>query len=293
MKGGIVADIALSILFHGLASAMVLYIIAVGLSVTMGLMGFVNLAHGVFAMAGGYVAIWLMQSAGIGFLPAVLIACIGVALVSVPVERTLYARLYGASELDQVLMTIGLIFVASAAARFLFGPSPQNLAIPSLLQGQVDLGIRSFPAYRLVIIALGFLLFVALWLMVERTPFGARLRAAVDNRKIAQSIGIRTDHLFTFTFALGSGLAALGGALGAEFLPIRPAYAAEQLNNVLIVVAVGGLGTLQGPFLAAILLGVSDTACRYLAPELGVFFIYLVIIVLLLWRPNGLYGRAG
>ncbi len=285
-------DSALSILFHGLASAMVLYIIAVGLSVTMGLMGFVNLAHGVFAMAGGYLAIWMMQSLGIGFLTGVVLACIGVALVSVPIERMLYARLYGASELDQVLMTIGLIFVASAAARFLFGPSPQNLAVPPFLQGQVDLGIRSFPTYRLVIIAVGFSLFIGLWLVVERTSFGARLRAAVDNRKIAQSIGIRTDHLFTLTFALGSGLAALGGALGAEFLPIRPSYAAEQLNNVLIVVAVGGLGTLQGPFLAAILLGISDTASRYLAPELGVFFIYVVIILLLLWRPNGLYGRA-
>lgn len=286
------ADVALSILFHGLASAMVLYIIAVGLSVTMGLMGFVNLAHAVFAMAGGYAAIWAMGRLGLPFLPAVLFAAVLVALLSIPLERGLYARLYGASELDQVLFTIGLIFVASAAARFLFGPTPQNLVLPAALQGQVEFGLRSFPAYRILIIVTGFALFGLLWLGVERTTFGARLRAAVDNARIAQSVGIRTDRLFTAAFALGSGLAALGGALGAEFLPIRPAYAAEQLNYVLIVVAVGGLGTLSGPFLAALLLGLSDTACRYLAPEFGVFFIYLTIIVILLWRPAGLMGRA-
>lgn len=286
------ADVALSIAFHGLASAMVLYIIAVGLSVTLGLMGFVNLAHAAFAMAGGYAAIWAMTRLGLPFLPALLFGAVFVALASIPLERLLYARLYGASELDQVLFTIGLIFVVTAAARFLFGPAPQSLVLPPMLQEQVVIGARAFPAYRLVIIATGFALFGLLWLGVERTAFGARLRAAVDNVRIAQTVGIRTDRLFTAAFALGSGLAALGGALGAEFLPIRPAYAAEQLNYVLIVVAVGGVGTLSGPFLAALLLGLSDTAVRYLAPELGVFFIYLTIVLLLLWRPAGLLGRA-
>ncbi len=285
-------DVALSILFHGLASAMVLYIIAVGLSVTLGLMGFVNLAHAAFAMAGGYAAIWATTRLGLPFVPAVMLGVALVALASIPLERFLYARLYGASELDQVLLTIGLIFVATAIARFFFGPAPQSLTLPPVLQGQLEIGSRSFPTYRFAIIATGFALFGLLWLGVERTAFGARLRAAVDNVRIAQSVGIRTDHLFTVAFALGSGLAALGGALGSEFLPIRPAYAAEQLNYVLIVVAIGGLGTLFGPFLAALLLGLSDTAVRYLAPELGVFFIYLAIIVLLLWRPAGLLGRA-
>jgi branched-chain amino acid transport system permease protein len=285
-------DLLISILFHGVGSAMILYIIAIGLSVTMGLMGFINLAHGVFAMAGGYAAIWLMQRAEVPFAAALPIAAIGIALLSIPIERFLYARLYGAEELDQVLLTMGLIFIASAVAQFLFGPSPQAFVVPERFRGQIDVGLRSVPAYRALIIVVGISLFVALWLAVEHTSFGARIRAAVDNRLMAESIGVRTDRLFMVAFALGSGLAALGGALGAEILPIRPAYPSEQLISVMIVVSVGGVGTLHGPFLAALLLGITDTAFKYLVPELGAFFIYAAIIGLLLWRPNGLAGRA-
>lgn len=281
-----------SILFHGLASAMILYVIAVGLSVTMGLMGFVNLAHGVFAMAGGYAAIWLMGQWGVPFLPAVILAAVGIAALSVVLERTLYARLYGGDQLDQVLLTIGLIFIATAGAKYLFGPQIQHFEVPATLTGQVATGFGDFPIYRTMVIVLGFALFGALWFGVERTSFGAKLRAAVDNGRIAQSIGIRTDRLFTLAFALGSGLAALGGAVGAELLPIRPTYGSEMLNYVLIVVSVGGLGTLHGPFVAALLLGIGDTACKYLVPEFGAFFIFAAMILLLLWRPNGLYGRA-
>ena len=278
------------ILLNGLASAMILYIIAIGLSITMGLMGFANLAHCVFASAGGYVAIWAMQKLGLDFWFALGLATIVVALIAIPVERILYARLYGADELDQVLFTIGLIFIAIATAKFFFGPSPMNIVIPAALQGQVDMGVRGIPAYRLVIIVAGFLLFGLMWLAVEKTPLGAQLRAAVDNRRIAEAVGVRTDRLFTLTFALGSGLAALGGALGAEILPIRPTYAFDQLNYVLIVVSVGGLGTLHGPFFAALLLGISDTACKYFVPEFGAFFIFAAMIAILLWRPNGLFG---
>lgn len=278
------------ILLNGLASAMILYIIAIGLSVTMGLMGFANLAHCVFAMAGGYAAIWGMQKLGLDFWLSLGFAAIVVGVLAVPIERLLYARLYDADELDQVLFTIGLIFIAIATAKFFFGPSPLNIRIPESLQGQVSLGFASLPGYRLAIIAAGFTLFAAMWLTVERTPLGAQLRAAVDNRRIAEAVGIRSDRLFTLTFALGSGLAALGGALGAEILPIRPSYAFDQLNYVLIVVSVGGLGTLHGPFIAALLLGVSDTACKYLIPEFGAFFIFAAMIALLLWRPRGLYG---
>jgi branched-chain amino acid transport system permease protein len=279
------------ILLNGLASAMILYIIAIGLSVTMGLMGFANLAHCVFAMAGGYAAIWAMQRLGLDFWTALGFAAIVVGAAAVPIERLLYARLYGADELDQVLFTIGVIFIAIASAKFFFGPSPLNIRIPGELQGQVSLGVAHLPAYRLAIIVAGIALFVAMWLLVERTPLGAQLRAAVDNRRIAEAVGIRSDSLFTFTFALGSGLAALGGALGAEILPIRPTYAFDQLNYVLIVVSVGGLGTLHGPFIAALLLGISDTACKYLIPEFGAFFIFAAMIAILLWRPRGLYGR--
>ena len=283
--------IVVSILFHGLANAMILYIIAVGLSVTLGLMGFVNLAHGMFAAAGGYVAVSLM-GAGAPFAAAVLLAALAVAAASVPLERLLYARLYGAGELEQVLFTIGLIFVSIAIAKYLYGPLAQPFIAPAALTGQIDLGFRSFPTYRALLIVVGFAIIVALWLTIERTRFGAKVRAAVDNRRMAQSLGIHTDRLFTLTFALGSGLAALGGAIGAEILPITPSYALEHLVYVLIVVAVGGLGSLRGPFYAALLLGISDTACKYLVPELGAFFIFAAILLILLWRPQGLFGRV-
>jgi branched-chain amino acid transport system permease protein len=281
-----------SILFHGLAFAMVLYIVSVGLSLTMGLMGFVNLAHGAFAMIGGYVTVILMNSYQIPFGFALLAAFVAVALVSAVLERTLYARLYGAGELEQVLFTIGLIFMAGAAMRELFGPVPLPVHPPAALSGQLDLGFRTVPMYRAFLIGVSFVLIVLLWLGIERTNFGARLRAAVDNRRMAESIGIDTSLLFTVTFALGSGLAALGGGLGADVLAIYPGYAIEYLVYFLMVVAVGGLGSIRGPFVAALLLGIGDTACKYLVPAFGAFFIYIAMIGLLMWRPTGLFGRA-
>jgi branched-chain amino acid transport system permease protein len=285
-------EAVISILFLGLAYAMILYIVSVGLSVTMGLMGFVNLAHGVFAMAGGYITVTLMNRYGVSFGVALLAAFIGVALLSVALERSLYARLYGAGELEQVLFTIGLVFMSVAIVRKLWGPLPQPITVPALLSGQINLGFRSFPTYRTFLIAVSLALTLALWLGIERTNFGARLRAAVDNRRMAESLGIDTGQLFTLSFALGSGLAALGGGLGADILAIYPGYAMEYLVYFLMVVAVGGLGSIRGPFVAALLLGIGDTACKYLVPQLGAFFIYLAMIALLLWRPAGLFGRA-
>ncbi|MGA3398298.1 MAG: branched-chain amino acid ABC transporter permease [Acetobacteraceae bacterium] len=285
-------DATVSILFLGLAYAMILYIISVGLSVTMGLMGFVNLAHGAFAMAGGYITVTMMNRYGVPFGAALLLAFILVALLSVVLERTLYARLYGAGELEQVLFTIGLVFMSVAVVRKLWGPLPQPIALPAVLSGQIDLGFRTFPTYRSFLIAFSLLLTLLLWLGIERTNFGARLRASVDNRRMAESLGINTRRLFTLSFALGSGLAALGGGLGADILAIYPGYAMEYLVYFLMVVAVGGLGSIRGPFVAALLLGIGDTACKYLVPELGAFFIYLAMIGLLLWRPAGLFGRA-
>ena len=285
-------EAVISILFLGLAYAMILYIVSVGLSVTMGLMGFVNLAHGVFAMTGGYITVTLMNRYGVSFGVALLAAFIGVALLSVALERSLYARLYGAGELEQVLFTIGLVFMSVAIVRKLWGPLPQPITVPALLSGQINLGFRSFPTYRTFLIGVSLALTLALWLGIERTNFGARLRAAVDNRRMAESLGIDTGQLFTLSFALGSGLAALGGGLGADILAIYPGYAMEYLVYFLMVVAVGGLGSIRGPFVAALLLGIGDTACKYLVPQLGAFFIYLAMIALLLWRPAGLFGRA-
>jgi branched-chain amino acid transport system permease protein len=281
-----------SIVFDGLAYAMLLFIISVGLSVTMGLMGFVNLAHGAFAMLGGYVTVTLARDAGVPFLLALVLAFVVVAAVSVVFERALYAPLYRTGELDQVLMTIGLVFMSVALVTMVWGPDPFNLTPPDYLRGQVDAGFRRFPTYRVFIILAGAAMIVALYLGFERTRIGAQIRAAVDNRRMAQSLGINVDRLFTVTFAVGSGLAALGGGLGIEIFGVKPTYALDYLVFFLIVVAVGGLGSVRGAFVAALILGVIDNAGKYFFPEGGAFFVYVVTIIVLLWRPLGLFGKA-
>src|SRR5690348_2860586 len=285
-------NLLVSIAFHGCAYAMVLYVISVGLSVTMGLLGIANLAHGVFAMAGGYVTLMLMNEAGVPFVPALAASFVAVGLGSVVLERLLYRHLYGAGELEQTLLCIGLIFVATAIAHYIFGPLPQRVELPDAVSGHVHVFGRGFPTYRVFLILVGGLLFVGLWLAIERTDIGARIRAAVDNQSMAQSVGIDTGRLFTLVFALGSGLAALGGSLGADIVAISPGYAMENLVYFLIVVSVGGLGSIRGPFMAAMLLGIGDTACKMLVPEFGAFFIYTALFSILLIRPAGLFGRA-
>jgi branched-chain amino acid transport system permease protein len=282
----------LSVVFHGLAFAMVLYLISVGLSVTMGMMGFVNLAHGVFAMAGGYVMTNLMNRYDMP-LPAALAAATAViASASLPIERLLYRRLYGGDELDQVLLTMGLVFMSGAVAQYLFGALQQPLRLPAVLNGSVRLGFGDISNYDALLIVCGASLVTALWLGIERSRFGAMIRAAVDNLRMAQSIGIDTSRLFSLTFVLGSGLAALGGGLGASLITISPGYALDNLVYFLIVVAIGGLGNIRGPFLAALLVGVADSACKYLMPQFGAFFIYAMTMAILLWRPRGLFGHA-
>ena len=280
-----------SVAFHGAALGMILYVISVGLSVTMGLMGFANLAHGVFAMAGGYILTTAISSFGAPFPLALALAFVLVGAGSVVLERLLYSRLYAASDLEQVLFTIGLIFIAVAVARFVYGTLQQPVLLPEYLKGQFSLLGRDFPTYRVFIIAFSAVIVAFLWFGVERTRWGAMVRAAVDNRAMAQSVGINTKRLFTVTFALGSGLAGLGGALGAEIIAIQPTYPFENLVYFLVVVAVGGLGSLRGPFVAALLIGVADTACKYWLPQYGAFPIYVATIAILLWRPAGLFGR--
>ena len=280
-----------SVAFHGVAFGMILYVISVGLSITMGLMGFTNLAHGVFAMAGGYVLVSALARFQIPFPLALLLSFVLVAAVSVVLEKLLYSRLYGAAELEQVLFTIGLIFMSVAVARLIYGTLQQPVLLPDYLKGQFSLLGRDFPAYRVFLIAFSAAMIGALWFGIERTIWGAMVRAAVDNRAMAQSIGINTKRLFTITFAIGSGLAGLGGALGADIVAIQPTYPFEQLVYFLIVVSVGGLGSLRGPFVAALLIGITDTACKYWLPQFGAFFIYVATIGLLLWRPMGLFGR--
>ena len=269
---------------------MILYVISVGLSVTMGLMGFVNLAHGVFAMAGGFVLSTVMGRFGVPFPLALVFAFILVSLGSIVLERLLYSRLYAEGELAQVLFCIGLIFASMAVARLTYGNLAAPVFLPEYLRGQVHVLGRDFPTYRVFLIIFSAFLIAALWFGVERTRWGAMVRAAVDHRAMAQSIGINTRRLFMATFALGSGLAGLGGALGADILAVQWNYPLEHLVYFLIVVAVGGLGSLRGPFVAALLIGVADTACKYWIPAFGAFLVYAATIGILLWRPQGLFG---
>jgi len=285
------ANIAVSILFDGLAYAMFLFITSVGLSVTMGLMGFVNLAHGAFAMAGGYIVVTLTRSYGVGFVPSLVFAAVLVGAVSVVFERFLYRRLYKSTDLEQVLLTIGLAFMAIATATYLYGPIPKSVPLPDWLQGDVNLGFRYFPSYRAFLIVLGAVLVSVLWYAFERTNIGAKIRAAVDNRRMAESVGINVDRLFTLTFGVGSGLAALGGGLAIQLLGLSPSFAVLYLVLFLIVVAVGGLGSLKGTLLAALVLGIFDTGGKYLLADAGGFFVYAVTVVVLLIKPAGFYGR--
>jgi branched-chain amino acid transport system permease protein len=281
----------ITILFFGIAYGMILYLVSVGLSVTMGLMGFVNLAHGVFAMLGGYATVTFMNRFGVPFLLSLAIGCVLVAALGFVLERTLYRRFYGRSELDQVLFSFGLILVAVALVRIGWGPLAQPIQLPAYLKGQVTLLGLTLPAYRLALIGFGAAVIGGLWFVFDRTLFGARIRAAVDDRAMAQSIGINTSRLFAAAFGLGTGLAALGGGLGADVLAIAPAYPLQYIIYFLIVVAVGGLGNIKGPFVAALVIGASDSACRYFLPEAGSIFIFAFVFVVLIWRPNGIMER--
>lgn len=283
-------DIA-SMVLGGVAAGMVLFIVSVGLSVTMGLMGFVNLAHGAFAMLGGYIIVLSMRNFGIGFVPALVVGFLLTAAISMVMERLLYSRLYKAGELDQVLFTIGLVFIFIASLTVLVGPENQPLTLPPALQGQLDLGFIHYRTYSIFLIVTGIVIVVGLWLGFERTRFGAQIRAAVDNRRMAESLGINIDRLFSITFGFGSGMAALGGGLGAEFLGLDPQYALKYLVFFLIVVAVGGAGRVTGVFYASLIIGVLDFVLKKYVPQGGTLFIYVLTILLLLLRPQGLFGK--
>lgn len=279
------------IVLGGLSAGSVLFVVSIGLSVTMGLMGFVNLAHGAFAMFGGYVIVLAMNSADIDFAAALAIGFVATAALSVVLERVLYRPLYGAGELDQVLLTIGLIFIFIAGITIVVGPESQPLELPSTLGGQLNLGFMHYRTYSIFLIVIGFLIVFGIWLAFERTRIGAQIRATVDNRRMAESLGINVDRLFTITFAFGSGMAAIGGGLGAEFLGLDPQYALKYLVYFLIAVSVGGLGSVVGVYCASLLLGVLDFALKFYLPKGGTIFIYVLTILLLLWRPQGLFGR--
>ena len=281
----------IGILFDGLALGMLLFIISVGLSITLGLMGFNNLAHGVFAMVGGYLLVDLMGKAGVGFFAALPIVFIAGAVASLPLERMLYRPLYKSTPLDQVLLTVGIIFIATAGAHFQWGPNPQPVDIPAVLAGQLSLGGLDMSRYSLFLMAIGISITLALLFGLVRTRFGAKIRASVDNQRTAAAMGIRVDRVFQITFAVGSGLAALGGAVGIKVIGLDPQFGFKYLVYFLLVVVVGGPGSVLGTLLASLLLGVVDIAGKYYVPQIGAFVIYATMILLLLLFPQGLLGR--
>ena len=282
----------MTIVFDGIAFGMLLFLISVGLSVTLGLMNFVNLAHGVFAMVGGYVCVILLNDQGVPFLATIPFAVLVPALLGVVLERLLYRRLYEASALDQVLFSLGLVFMAVATAHYFFGARQQPLQLPAFLSGQFHLPGLDVGVYRLFLVVSSLVVALLLQWAVVRTAFGARLRAAVDNQRTARGLGIDVNRVFMLTFALGSGLAGLGGALGVEILGMDPEFPVKYLVYFLIVVTVGGTGNILGSLYAALLLGVADVAGKYYVPQIGAFIIYAIMVAILIYRPQGLFGRA-
>jgi branched-chain amino acid transport system permease protein len=287
----------LTILFDGIAYGMLLFVLAVGLAVTMGLMNFINLAHGAFAMVGGYTTVLLMQHAGVPFLLCLPIAFIVAALLGAVLERTLYRPLYHRPHLDQVLFSIGLTFMAVAAADYFIGSTQQLVQLPDWLRGRSEIGTGAWTLgmghYRLFIIGVCAALTVALQYVLTHSRFGSRLRASVDDQRVAAGLGINVNVVFLSTFAVGSGLAGLGGAMGAEVLGLDPSFPLKYMIYFLIVVAVGGTSSITGPLLAALLLGIADVAGKYYIPKMGAFIVYTLMIVILIWRPQGLFVRKG
>jgi branched-chain amino acid transport system permease protein len=285
-------SLILNIAIDGIAYGMILFMISVGLSVTMGLMRVINLAHGAFALVGGALAHTLILGAGLGYLMAVPLAIAGVVIIALVSQRVLFRRIYRLGQLQQVLATIGITFMVIAIVNNLLGSSLLAIPLPSFLQQSVELGFRTLPAHRLAVIAIGLAVVAGLFLTLERSRFGTRLRAAVDNRNIASALGINTDTIYAATFCLSAGLAALGGILGAELLPIDAYFPLRYMVLFLIVVAVGGLGSISGSFAAAIVLGILETASRYLIPDFGTIIFFTAVMALLAVRPAGLLGRA-
>ena len=287
----------LTLLFDGIAYGMLLFVLALGLAVTMGLMNFINLAHGAFAMAGGYILVLLMQRAGWPFLACLPAAFFITAAAGALLERTIYRPMYGKPHLDQVLFSIGLTFMAVASVDFFIGSSPQNVQLPEWLRQRFEWGsgawMLGMGAYRLFIIATCLALALGLQVVLSRTRFGSRLRAAVDDPRVAAGLGIPVNRIFLLTFAVGSGLAGLGGALGADILGLDPSFPLKFMVYFLIVCAVGGTSSITGPLAAALLLGIADVMGKYYLPKLGAFIVYVLMIAILLWRPQGLFSREG
>jgi branched-chain amino acid transport system permease protein len=282
----------LSIATDAFAYGMALFIICIGLSLTMGLMRVVNLAHGAFAMIAGYIASYAARDLGLGYAVGIVLAVVGTIILSIPLERFLFRRIYGSPELTQVLMTIGITFCVIGITNYFFGPTLKTIPLPQTLSQPVDLGFRTIAGHRLFVMFCGLAVAGGLWFLIERTGFGIRLRATVDNAAMADALGVRTQVIYAASFAIAIGLAAFGGVVGAEFLPIEPYYALRYMVTFLVVVSVGGAGSIPGALVACLLLGAIDTTGRYLMPEFGNFFFYAAVIAIVCLFPQGFFGKA-
>ncbi len=280
--------ILFNIVFDGVALGMLLFTITVGLTVTMGVMNFVNLAHGAFAMGGGYGLVLLCGQWGLDFVPSLLLIALTFFIVGSVLETLLFRHFYAAGPLIQVLMTIGIVYMSIAAITYFFGPLSTGITLPDYLRGRVTVGPFGFPLYRAVIIGFGTVLALVLWLVLDHTLIGARVRAAVGNRQMAENIGINVPLLFSVLFGIGSALAAVGGALSIEVVGLTPNYALTFLVLVLLIVIMGGMGSISGTLGAALVVGVLDNAGKFLFPQSGAFLIYIMAFAILLWKPAGL-----
>lgn len=280
-----------SIAIDAFAYGTILFIISIGLSVTLGLMRVVNLAHGAFAMIGGYLASYGVTELRLHYFVAMILAIVLTILIAIPAERFLYRKIYGAPELTQVLMTIGITFLVIGVTNYVAGPTLKTIPLPDFLTGSVDIGFRALPKQRLFLIVIGMVVAAGLWFLIEKTNFGIKLRAAVDNANMAQALGIRTQIIYAVSFAIAIGLAAMGGIIGSELLPLDPYYALRYMVVFLVVVSIGGASSIPGALFSSLLLGVIDTTGRYIAPEFGEFFFYFAVIFIVTLFPRGLAGR--
>ena len=278
---------------NGLVAGMLLFIMAAGLSLIFGQMNVINLSHGAFYLLGGYVGLTMVRQFE-NFWLALLIAPPLVAIAGVLVERFLLRRLYGSHRhLEQVLLTFGLALIVSDLVQWNWGAYVQSVPPPPLLAGRIPLFGIEFPIYRLSLIVFGLLLAAVLWLVLERTRIGAIVRAGVSDAQMVSGLGININLVFAGVFAVGTALAALAGVIGAPVTTLYPGLDFEILILTIVVVVVGGLGTLKGAFWGALLIGMADTFGKAFIPEFSLFLIFAVMALLLLIRPSGLFGLEG
>jgi len=274
---------------NSLALGGVLFTLAAGFSLIFGLMRIANLSHGAYFMFGAYLGLALLDK-GYGFWTAALAGALGVGLLGGLVERVILRRLAGNS-LGQVLATLGVAFVIADGSLWLWGGDPRPVSAPELLSGGVQLFGMTFPLYRLAVVVMSVLIALGLWLLLDKTRLGVMIRASVDDRQMAQGVGVPATRLFTIVFCLGAALAGLGGVLAAPILSVYPGLDADMLPLALVVVILGGLGSLAGAFVGSFIIGFIYSFGQVLFPDLAYIILFLPMVLILAVRPRGLFGR--